>query len=146
MSEGKTRRKLPALDLTGSQLSIVGPDRLAKAAPKRNAKARSKEQLVIDDVVSQAYDAWVKAGKPGAFAESPGAALLVAPGQEEATVAAVRRGAAFQGKSVRFGEISKDGERVVIAFRVADLKPRAKKSLCVKNPTLSFPAGITRIR
>jgi hypothetical protein len=122
----KTRVILPPLDLTGASAAVVSPDVLAKASRPRTGtrRDRSKAQLVIDDLVRKAYDAWIKAGKPASFAASPGGKITVPAANQVVVESAIRKAGNFLNLSIRFGLNKPEGDTVEIVFKAADRKPK----------------------
>jgi hypothetical protein len=117
---------LPALDLSGAKMAVVGSDVLAARQRPRTGKAvvRSKEQLAIDKMVELAYKKWVEAGKPKEFSKSPGGHLTVPESQVLVVERAIRKSGVFLHLSIRFGSNEPDADgNVVIVFRAADPRP-----------------------
>ena len=116
----------PALDLSGAELAVVGDDVLATAQRARKgggrgSAPRTKEQQVIDELVTQAHNKWVDAGKPKAFAKSPGGRITITDEQYTLAVKAIRKAGAYYDLSIRFGKdlYPREGY-VTVVFRASD--------------------------
>ena len=120
------RKKIAEPPMAQVKLALIGPDPARK--PVRNAGRkpveRSKTQLAFDKLVAQAYDKWVKAGKPAKFEEHPLGMVIVPPVYEEGARKAVRSAAGLHGYSIRFGESKLDSEtgNLEVAFSAIDRK------------------------
>lgn len=132
-----TPEETPAFDLAATlksaDMAVVSAEALSAHQKTYAPRERSKEQKAVDKLVKSAYDAWVKAGKPEKFAQSPGGRLTVPVGDPETKVRRMlTNSAAFLGVSVRHGEAKKsevDGtELVTLAFRVVDRTDRSGAS------------------
>lgn len=111
------------------KLALIGPDPARKPVrgAGRKPAERSKTQKAFDMLVEQAYDKWVKAGKPAKFEDHPLGMVIVPPVYEEGVRKAVRSGAALQNRSVRFGDSKLTDEgNLEVVFSVSDRKVKAE--------------------
>lgn len=108
------------------KLALIGPDPARKAVRNAGRKSaeRSKTQLAFDKLVAQAYDKWVKAGKPAKFESHPLGMVVVPPVYEEGARKAVRSAGGLYGYSIRFGESKLDSEsgNLEVVFSAVDRK------------------------
>jgi hypothetical protein len=103
----KPRVKLPELDLGSfASVEIVAPTVIAQRRTTKVSKPRTKQQIAIDQIVTKAHAAWIKAGKPAKWQDRPGAHLVVPETQLASLRAAVYNSCQFLGKRVRFGDIA----------------------------------------
>jgi hypothetical protein len=127
MAETKTeRKKLPPLDLSDAQLSLVGPDVLQARRKTRGSRERTKAQKTLDALVQKAYDKWVKDGRPDDFGKRPGGHVRVPESQLLSVKRAIYSAGKFLNMAIRFGdEILSDGYAEVV-FSATDRKPKAE--------------------
>jgi hypothetical protein len=122
-TETPAKAPLPALNLSGAKLAVVSPEvlKVRQRSRGRTAAPRSKEQLIIDQLVKQAHDKWVAAGRPKAFAKSPGGQVTVPAEQQIVVERAIRKAGTYHDLSIRFGDSDPDDNgNVTIVFRVSD--------------------------
>lgn len=132
---GKPKTKLPPLSLTGATAEVVKKDVLDARRPRRNgaARERSKDQKILDALVSKAYAAWVKAGKPEKFWESPGGHIRVREDQLVQVQRAIHSSGRLLDLKIRFGEIIQEDGYADVVFSAAD-RP-VKQAGAVKTET-----------
>lgn len=104
----KIRNKLPELDLSalaGDPVIVTSAETMHAFRPQR--ADRSPQQRRVDAFVHQAYDSWVKAGRPEKWtAEKPhGVRLNVDEAQLASLQAAIRKGGDHYNFRIRFGLI-----------------------------------------
>lgn len=127
----KPRTPRPALDLTTMDASIVKPAVVAERKRTRNVslKERKAQQKAVDGLVQKAYDAWVKAGSPTAWADQPGGHVILPMPQLETLKSAVYAAGQYLDLRVRFGsinEVDRDGQPYADVVFVATDKPADK--------------------
>lgn len=95
----------PALDVDfiNSGLTVTaGNDLVKKLAQPKNK--RSDAQVALDEKVPEIHAAWVKAGKPSAFAKIPTVSYPVHPTRASNMHGMIRKAADFHGLRARFGQ------------------------------------------
>lgn len=121
------------------KLALIGPDPARKAVRNAGRKPaeRSKTQKAFDSLVKQAYDKWVKAGKPDKFESRPLGMIIVPPVYEEGARKAVRSAGSLHGYSIRFGDSKLDSEsgNLEVVFSAVDqkVKPEAATEVPAKK-------------
>src|ERR1700744_4800854 len=89
---------------------VTAQAKTVKAAAQPKNK-RSAAQLALDAVTPQIHEAWVKAGKPAAFAKLPTVSYPVDPEKATKLKGMIRKAAEIHGNRARFGQdvtITKD--------------------------------------
>lgn len=128
---------LGAIKLSEVKFSVTAPQPDRVKTHGREPAERSKIQRAVDKLVEQAYDKWVKAGKPEKTSEKPPGHITVAndPETVDAIVAVVRSAGVFTKHRVRFlePEESEDKTKLDIAFVVSD--PLAKETASESEAT-----------
>ena len=117
------RKDLKPLDFGKMTVTVVtDPAKLREF--KRTRGERDKEQVQVDNLVRQAHERWVAAGRPEDWMDCQGAALhiKVPADQYETVETRARRSGAYFDLAIRFGDRKvKDGYAEVIL--VAKDKP-----------------------
>lgn len=123
------RKDLKPLDFGKMTVTVVtDPAKLREF--KRTRGERDKEQVQVDNLVRQAHERWVAAGRPEDWMDCQGAALhiKVPADQYETVETRARRSGAYFDLAIRFGDRKvKDGYAEVIL--VAKDKPVDRKSV-----------------
>lgn len=94
----------------------------ARVAPQR---ARDEKQVAIDNVVKRVHSDWLRASKPGKWAQMPKVRYNLHPSTVEGFKYLVRRAADYHGVAIKWGTSVRDqhGNEVVV-FAVRDRRPR----------------------
>lgn len=134
--QAKTYEPLELDELKDSAI-VTDPNEAKKLAPAKRGYSAAERSPVLkqfDTWVGEAYDAWVKAGKPKTFEVSPLRKVPVKPTKVETTKFFITKSVGYvsrqrgYGMSAEFGKGDaklRDG-RVVVSFRVTDPRRVAK--------------------
>lgn len=108
---GKPRKERPALDF-GSLVVTEITERKTMAEYRRTRTEREPEQRAVDQLVNKAYEAWLAAGKPTSWVQTPGMLVKVPEKQFETLQFRIRKAGVFYDLRIRFGDVkvSADGK------------------------------------
>jgi len=91
---------------------------------KREAGPRDADQRRVDTDVKRAYDAWVKAGKPEKFENSPVQRYIFPPAAFDTIILMLRRatqtGGPVVGKSLKYRRKTHESGNAMVYFTVTD--------------------------
>lgn len=88
-------------DFLTSPVVTAGNDVIKAAAQPKNK--RSEAQIALDGVTPQIHEAWVKAGKPAAFAKLPTVSYPVSPEGVTKLRGMIKKAAEWNKTRARFG-------------------------------------------
>jgi hypothetical protein len=112
------RMKSVEPDASELEFAIVGPEVISARRAVKGTRPRSKNQQVIDELVTSAYDKWVKAGSPARMEERYGGMVRVTDLPEKVlwVQRAIRKAGAYLDLSIRFSQIVSEDGYTEVAF------------------------------
>ena len=114
------RKELKPLDF--SQIKVTAASAETMREFRRTRGPRDAEQRQVDNLIRQAHERWVSAGRPESWLESPGLHIRVPADQFETVENRARRSGAYFDLAIRFSNrVDKDGYAEVVL--VAKDKP-----------------------
>lgn len=125
----RERKPLATLDVKSIQVTAVN-DAETMRKHRHERTERGADQRAIDDLVRQAHERWVNAGRPENWMESTtGYTLKVPEGQYDLLKAKIQKSGTYFNVAIRFGKRQESsGGYAELLFIAKDRAPKQEKT------------------